>query len=394
MISNQEGRPLGDGHTDYIRRLRLSKNMIKRVIIISILMMIMLTLNTPCMAYAEDVSVKSYMEQGIRAAYDNMHLIYEAYYDENGQLEEQPGGFVAVYQEWDKNWNLISRTYLGADGEPVNRVDGYAIELWGENGDFEFYDKEGNVVDKELVKAKRTGSTPGTRKYIGIGDYNNEVIALHQKLVDLGYYGFRPESPWSQESVDALKILQENMDWPVTGTVESVEQILSVENVVGKNLLLGTNKGTKNYSISESQFETSLEPAGEGVKVTILSHGEGGWLTLFYYDGHSRAVLNGTAGDVYTLSFDAKSNTNANIFASHMQGNAQENQISFGSVNIGTEWNKVALAGSLTGTAAASQGLYLDLRNNQVGTEIEIKNLKLEKGAVATEWCAAPEGNN
>jgi hypothetical protein len=51
-------------------------------------------------AIAEERTAKEYMAEGIRAAYDNMHLVYQAYYDDEGNLETQPGGFVAVWQEW------------------------------------------------------------------------------------------------------------------------------------------------------------------------------------------------------------------------------------------------------------------------------------------------------
>ena len=63
----------------------------------------------------------------------------------------------------------------------------------------------------------------GNEAYINIGDYNDEVVALHRKLADLGYYYIRPESPWSERSKDALRILQENLDWDITGTVDNKE---------------------------------------------------------------------------------------------------------------------------------------------------------------------------
>lgn len=43
--------------------------------------------------------------------------------------------------------------------------------------------------------------------YTKIGYYSNEVLLLHRKLAELGYYSLRPESPWSEKSADALKIL-------------------------------------------------------------------------------------------------------------------------------------------------------------------------------------------
>lgn len=107
---------------------------------------------------------------------------------------------------------------------------------------------------------------------------------------------------------------------------------------------------------------------------------------MFFDDGQSKEIFAGPAGEQYILSFDAKSNVeNAILFASHRQGNSQGNQIDFGTATIGTEWNKVVLIGRTIGTIATSQRLYLDLRSNPAGTEIEIKNLKLEKDCMGIE---------
>lgn len=89
--------------------------------------------------------------------------------------------------------------------------------------------------------------------YISIGDFNEDVLALHQKLSVLGYYKLRTESPWSEASVDALRSFQIENGLDETGVIESIEsleRILSPEFIEAKNLLLGTNQGTTNYSIS------------------------------------------------------------------------------------------------------------------------------------------------
>ena len=235
--------------------------------------------------------------------------------------------------------------------------------------------------------------------YIKINDYGEDVIALHQKLGELGYYNLRAESPWSAKSIAALKILQENLDWEITGVVESKDQldeILGMENVVGKNLLLGTNQGITNYQILDKGFNAVMEsPDGVSVKVTSTTRDDTGWLVLFFDDGKSRELLSEPTGAYYTLSFEAKSNVeNAEIRIMHRQQNAAENQITFGTVKLGEAdvWKRYETTSQINGIAAASQGLYFDMRyGNPAGTEIEIKNLKLEKGSKATEWCAAVE---
>lgn len=64
--------------------------------------------------------------------------------------------------------------------------------------------------------------------YINIGDYNESVIALHQKLSDLGYFSLRPESPWSEKSASALKNVQYVLGLDETGIVADRTQYDSI----------------------------------------------------------------------------------------------------------------------------------------------------------------------
>lgn len=238
-----------------------------------------------------------------------------------------------------------------------------------------------------------TAEAENTSNYININDYGNEVIALHQKLRELGYFSLRAESAWSARSADAVKILQENLGEAVTGEVRSKEDYDRYMNARGKNLLLGTNHGTKNYSIIDKGYNAIIEsPDNESVKVTTTSKDDSGWLVLFFNDGRSKEILSRPAGEEYTLSFDARSNVeNAGISASHRRSDWQENQIDFGSVRLGEPnvWSQYELHGKTNGTVATTQGLYLSLSGNPADTEIEIKDLKLERGSRTTEWCPA-----
>ncbi len=122
----------------------------KKTLVVFVLVMVLFSAGV----YAEgNDTVKRYMDEGIRAAYHNMHPTYQAYYDSDGEFEIQPGGYVAYEQEWDQDMNLISRTYLGSDGMPVNITAGYAKLVWESNADgsrdFVYYDVDGNVVPIE-----------------------------------------------------------------------------------------------------------------------------------------------------------------------------------------------------------------------------------------------------
>lgn len=93
-----------------------------------------------------------YIASGVRQAYHNMHLIYEAYYDDKGNLVKQPDGHFAISQEWDGD-QLISRTYLDENCQPMNLIDGYSKAVWQQdnNGTWyvDVYDAEGNAVSIE-----------------------------------------------------------------------------------------------------------------------------------------------------------------------------------------------------------------------------------------------------
>lgn len=87
--------------------------------IVAVLLIAVVLVGTSTVALADNRTARDYMAEGIRAVYDNMHLVYQAFYDENGEFDIQPGGYVAISQEWDKDWKLLSRTYLDENCEPV-----------------------------------------------------------------------------------------------------------------------------------------------------------------------------------------------------------------------------------------------------------------------------------
>lgn len=123
--------------------------------IAGVTVIIVLILNLTMYVFAEErnaddrPTASSYMERGIRAVYHNMNLFYEAYYDDEGKPEKQPAGHTAIEQEWKQD-ELVSRTYLGRNGQPMNRVDGYSKVVWEKDNSgapvVRYYDTDGNEV--------------------------------------------------------------------------------------------------------------------------------------------------------------------------------------------------------------------------------------------------------
>ena len=216
------------------------------------------------------------------------------------------------------------------------------------------------------------------------GSQGKAVKTLQVKLRELGYNVGLVDGIFGPKTENGLKELQGAMGLEQTGIIDNqdmLDKILSFVKSDGVNILQGTNQGTTNYEILDKGFNATMEEDEMGVKVTIATQDDGGWLVLFFDDGDARNILSGSKGDVYTFSFLAKSNVeSARIDVSFKQKDARENQIFFGTVDVGNEWKSYKLIGELTGTAATTQGLYLDLRHNNPETTFYIRDLKIEKG--------------
>ena len=81
----------------YVKGEQLQVNRLKGII--AVLLIGVIAFSTFSIAWADNCTAKDYMVLGIRAAYDNMYLIYKAYYDDEGTFEVQPEGHVAIFQE-------------------------------------------------------------------------------------------------------------------------------------------------------------------------------------------------------------------------------------------------------------------------------------------------------
>ena len=79
--------------------------------------------------------------------------------------------------------------------------------------------KKAFLVFLALIMIGSAAVAEESEAYINIGDYGPEVVALHQKLANLGYFSLRPESPWSSKSADGLKAVRYVLGLDETGIV-------------------------------------------------------------------------------------------------------------------------------------------------------------------------------
>lgn len=76
------------------------------------------------------------------------------------------------------------------------------------------------VLAMVMVSSVAMTSMAEEKPLIGLGDYNEDVIRLPQKLSELGLYGLRAESPWGPESVESISLLQDLLGLEETGNVK------------------------------------------------------------------------------------------------------------------------------------------------------------------------------
>lgn len=228
------------------------------------------------------------------------------------------------------------------------------------------------------------GSGYDPTAYIRIGDYGDEVVALHEKLGELGYYSLRPESPWSVWSVKALKVLQENLSLDTTGIVadkEAYDAIMNIENesVIGKNYAVGTSDQWSEWFTPEYDAENRC-------------------FTVAYAILDNKAV-----GDYYTCSVEIEVRdvavTEGQQFRFVTQGAVD------GTWDKGNVWNENIFYMQ----EAPENGVYLYTATNRISEKnveclkfdlgfrcdywksgsFRVKNVKVEKGMKVTEWCSA-----
>lgn len=88
------------------------------------------------------------------------------------------------------------------------------------------------------------------------------------------------------------------------------------------------------------------------------------------------------AGQVFTWSFEAKANRNIIFQAGHERGGVT-------AITVTPQWTTFSKTWTFTSSGNYAFVMYPDI-NISVGDWFEIRNIKIEKGSVATPWCPNP----
>ena len=168
--------------------------------------------------------------------------------------------------------------------------------------------------------------------------------------------------------------------------------------VGGRNLATNTNKGTTGWSWSmqaggyskESVYETGVNTC----KLTRDSVKQSGWSVIqFSYIGRTKWE----ADTNYTVSVDVKASVSTSMDPSFRHGDSSNMLIqSCKAVNnktVANVWTKLVwvVKSAATLPRGTSQNTYFAGMNSGTGVSYQFKNLKIEKGNMATDWTPAPE---
>ena len=167
-------------------------------------------------------------------------------------------------------------------------------------------------------------------------------------------------------------------------------------SVGGRNLLAKTNQGKTKWSWAISSGGGTAEDYNvDGVKAVKLTRTSDSSYTWHYirYDGLIRNLIE--PNTKYTLSFDVKPNVDVTFSAILQRGDGGSPLTNAANMNkaLANQWTKVScvLTSKATLSSDLSQIVYLSGMPVAKGNYLIIKNIKLEKGAVSSDWSPAPE---
>lgn len=202
----------------------------------------------------------------------------------------------------------------------------------------------------------------------------------------------------NETDIANLTITAEQIQSQVTKTTGIVQDIV---NGAGRNLLLKTNQHGTNFGYTTDSAQKPFFQGcinHEGCVIVNLNERNDATWEVFYYDLRPELIKR---GEKYTLSFMiANTSTQFNaiemlaMIADTTGRNALTNAVHFSTVVArGQQYMTVTLDAIETGTVNGAQKVYIAVVANDVNkwTQLHFWNIKLEKGATATAYSAAPE---
>lgn len=176
-----------------------------------------------------------------------------------------------------------------------------------------------------------------------------------------------------------------------------VDRLANVQ-VGGRNLLTKTNQGKTGWVWAMQVGDKTIESiSSDGVDAVKLTKGtttaQGGW-SVFQYQNVLSTLISANAQ--YVLSFDVYPNVNVTFNAKLVDSDDTDRLTNDSLMNTATanKWTKVSCVLTSVSTLPTNVGrqiLCLTNMPSNNGVSYIIKNIKLEKGNIPTDWTPAPE---
>lgn len=184
---------------------------------------------------------------------------------------------------------------------------------------------------------------------------------------------------------------------------ELSSKITSVEgkiptSVGGRNLLTKTNQGATGWDwIMQVGDKTIESVSSEGINAVKLTKGtatvQSGYSVIYCSGVLSKLIESDTQ---YVLSFDVYPSVNVTFKATLMDSDSSDRLTTVATMNAAAanKWTKVSCILTRLQNLPANIGgqvVYLTGMSSANGVSYIIKNIKLEKGNIPTDWTPAPE---
>lgn len=184
---------------------------------------------------------------------------------------------------------------------------------------------------------------------------------------------------------------------------ELSSKITSVEGKIpttigGRNLLTKTNQGKTNWNWTMQAGDKTIESVSfEGINAVKLMKGtatpHSGFSVIYCGGVLSKLIESDTQ---YTLSFDVYPSVNVTFNATLMDSDSSDRLTTVATMNAAAanKWTKVSCILTRLKNLPANIGgqvVYLTGMSSANGVSYIIKNIKLEKGNIPTDWTPAPE---
>lgn len=260
----------------------------------------------------------------------------------------------------------------------------------------------------ELNSAKtelQSGITTATNKANAAqntANSNAQTISTHTTQISALNTGLKAKV--SQTDFNTLSGRVTTAENNITAKANELSsKITSVEgriptSVGGRNLLTKTNQGKTGWNwVMQAGDKTIESVSSEGINAVKLTKG-----TATVHSGYSVIYCNGVLSKLiesdtqYVLSFDVYPSVNVTFNATLMDSDSSDRLTTVATMNAAAanKWTKVSCILTRLQNLPANVGgqvVYLTGMSSANGVSYIIKNIKLEKGKIPTDWTPAPE---